>query len=205
MAVCVVAVIAVGARIWWINANRLEIPVERFGMDEWVGLDGTSFGISNSPSQGYSVKVSDAKVMSAQEYLDRYAEGSSYNPANPNEPQVVLELSVRNDRELVEDDTDIDTVGAIDMVSTILVPRDAGGMMYQADYSLWAEAEEAFDSDSIMWVGVMPGTEYTMHVPFRFVRVIGADEPVGAEKPVSDTFDLVVGISPVRREIEVTI
>ena len=156
-------------------------------------------------SHGYSIKVVGAEVMSAQEYLDRYAEGSAFEPDLPDDPQVVLELAVRNDRDDDIDEVAIDTTGAIDMVDTVLIPHNAGGIIYQANFDIWAESEEAFDSSSIMWVGLMPGTEYTMYVPYRFVRMVGADDTMGAEKPVSNTFDLVLGVAPVRKEIEVTI
>lgn len=206
---CVAAAVAIGIRIWWVNANALSIPVERYGMDEWVELEGTYHFHEAAMSHGYSVNVAGAEVMTAQEYLDRYADGAVFESedpdAKPDDPQVVLELVVRNDRDADIDEATIDTTGAIDMVDTVLIPHDAGGMLYTANFDLWAQSEEAFESSTIMWVGVMPGTEYAMFVPYSFVRVTGADDSIGADEPVSDTFDLVLGIAPVRREIEVTI
>ena len=206
VAVCVaVAAVAVGVRIWWVNASNVSIPIERFGMGEWVELDGTYHFVANAMSHGYSVKVASVEVMSAQEYLERFAEDSLLVPDNPSEPQVVLELVIRNDRDVEVEVADQETVGGFDMVDTVLIPRNPGGMLYATDFYLLAESEGAFDSDAIFWIGVMPGTQYTMHVPYHFVRVVGADDSIGAEEPVSDTFDLVLGIAPVRREIEVTI
>ena len=202
---CVAVAIAVGVRIWWVNANSIVIPVERYGMDEWVELEGTYAYMVLDFSDGYSVKVESAEVMSAQEYLDRYAEGSSYEPDNPDEALVVVNLVVRNNRPSDIDEADIESVGAINMLNTIMIPHNAGGMMYTVDKFLWCEAEEAFEDNLIMWVGVMPGTEYTMHCPYILAHVVNTDPSIGADKPVSDTFDLVLGNFPVRREIEVTI
>ena len=203
--VCMAAAVAIGVRIWWVNANGLYIPVERFGMGEWVELEGTYAYVVDHLSDGYSVKVDSVEVMSAQEYLDRYAEGSSYKPDNPNEALVVLDLVVRNNRSTDIDEADYESVGAINMVNTIMIPHNAGGMEYTVDKFLWCEAEEAFKDEAIVYVGVMPGTEYTMHCPYRFVHIVNSDYSIGADKPVSDTFDLVLGNFPVRREIEVTI
>ncbi len=180
----------VAARIWWVNTSLPQIPLEYHGQGDWVSLEGTFHNSSEEGTEGYSVMVEGAALMTYDEYLDTYGEGPREPGAHGSAHCVVeVTLRIRNDGS---------EAGGLNAFEMILVPDRADEYLIcdvMNDDALWPQAQVGAGR----MASVRPGTEYVAHVPYVFN---GMEETYLRE--VTDTrFTLLVSRMPERKMIEV--
>lgn len=94
------AAAAIAGRIWQVNANAFDYPERHYAMGEWVDLDGAFTTYVNENTQGYSLCVQDAQIMTRAEYIERYAlDPSQVEPTDYDDvPSVLcLTLAIKNE------------------------------------------------------------------------------------------------------------
>ena len=184
-------VVSVTARIWWVNVSLPRIPLEYYNEGEWVALEGAFQSDSSEQTQGYSLMVEDAEVMTYDEYLKRQG-GGPQEPSSFGDARCVVDVSVRIKNDGGEE-------GGIYVFQMVLVPERANEYLIcdvMGSNALWPQVQEGASSG----VRVRPGTEFLTHIPYVFN---GGEEVYGRE--VEDrTFTLLVSRMPVRKMIVVT-
>ncbi|MBR2834555.1 MAG: DUF5028 domain-containing protein [Coriobacteriales bacterium] len=159
LAVCAL----ITGRIWQVNANAYRIPVIRHKMGEWVELDGTFLTFNGEHTEGYSLRVDQAEVISYNEYMRRYA----LEPAevlHENEEKYdsacvpCLTITMKNDN---NSDGYFHMFGAL---LTCVKPVN----WYRVNMDMLEETERAYKGkgNGIADISLRPDTEYTLHVPF---------------------------------------
>lgn len=198
-AILAAAVTAVCLRIAFVNESAFRIPVRTVGMGRWLELDGAFHNVSIERTDGYSIRVERAEVMSEKGYLDVYGTDPNGAPADADtaESLIVLTLDVKNSS---------NTEGGIGLVDTKLIPA-RGDSAFLFDAGLWARSEPAFSGleegdQSINGITLLPDTSYTTHVPFAWNGAGGVPESLLAQ---GSPLDLVMSSSPVRNQIRVVL
>lgn len=191
VALVLVAVVAIGARIWWVNASLPKIPLECYQMGEWVALEGAfQNDASSEQTQGYSLMVESAEVVTYDEYLERHGAAPTGTHGNA---RCVVDVALRIKNEGTEQ-------GGINVFQMVLTPERGNEYLIcdvMSENALWPQVEPNADSS----VSIRPGTEYVTHVPYVFN---GGEEVYGRE--VADrSFTLLVSRMPVRKMIAVTV
>ncbi|MBY4797894.1 DUF5028 domain-containing protein [Collinsella sp. AGMB00827] len=187
-------VAAIAFRIWVVNQNQLSIPAEHYGMREWVELDGAFLFDYQEQTDGYAIKVTNASVMTAEEYVRAYAGESDVVPQDPTGDVIVLDLSIRNQG---------NSEGFIDILSQWLLGQRKD-RTYQYDYDLWELAEPSMRDES--GFKLVENSVYETHVPFVNATAPRYLESVSAwrRKPADDAYvDLVISNAPVRKMIRI--
>lgn len=189
-ALALAAVIAIGVRIWWVNASLPSVPLEYYQMGEWVPLEGAfQNGTSSEQTFGYSLMVESAEVVTYDEYLERHgvAPAGSHGDA-----RCVVDVTLRIKNEGTEQ-------GGINVFQMVLTPERGNEYLIcdvMSEDALWPRVEPNADSS----VSIRPGTEYVTHVPYVFN---GGDEVYGRE--VTDrAFTLLASRMPARKMVVVT-
>lgn len=189
----IAAAAAFTARVWWINANAFDYPERRYGMGDWVDLDGAFMVYSAwEDTRGYSLCVQDAQVMSRAEYIERYAldpsdvEATAYD----NVPSVLcVTLAMRNQG---------NPAGGIDLYDMTLVPEgQIRAMRYQA--GLWATSNENVSEDMYSF-SLFEDSEYTAQVPYI---LYGESDEDFQHKIRARRFSFTVSNAPVRNVIDI--
>ena len=134
-----VAVVAIGVRIWWVNANLPSIPLEYYQMGEWIPLEGAfQNGTSSEQTQGYSLMVESAEVVTYDEYLKRHGAAPT---GTHGDVRCVVQMVLTPER------------GNEYLICDVM-----------SEEALWPQAEPNADSS----VSIRPGTEYVTHIPYVF-------------------------------------
>lgn len=196
LAACLVAVaavaVAVAARIWWVAENVPQIPLEHYGQGEWVELDGAFQNNADEGTDGYSVMVESAQLMTYDEYLEAYGEGPG-EPGAKGDARCVVDVALR----IRNDGADL---GGLNVFQMVLVPARGNEYLIcdvmNAD-ALWPQVQEGASAI----VSIRPGTEYVAHIPYVFN---GGSEVY--EREVTDTeFSLLVSRMPARKMVGVSV
>lgn len=199
----VVCAFALIARIAWVNINAEHFTEEHYSMGEWVDLSGTYF---ESPDwenyDGYYLRVNNAEILTLDEYRSKYGNGKYANSEiagmNGNEKNIlVVDYDIRNDD---------NTEGGIAYLHHSLIP-ESKNIDYSIDNELW-KISEPESEDALGTVGILPGTEYTSHVPYTFVSNPPYFQTYDYEirMPVTDRkFELIVSNGPVRKIIDIEV
>lgn len=189
LAVVAAAVVGIAARIWWVNANLPSIPVEYYQMGEWVALDGAfQDGSDREQTQGYSLMVESADVVTYDEYLERH--GVTPTGAH-GAARCVVDVTLR----IKNDGSD---QGGINIFQMVLTPARGDEYLIcdiMSDDALWLKTEPNADSS----VSIRPGTEYVTHIPYVFN---GGDE-VYARNITDRGFAFLASRMPTRKMIRV--
>lgn len=156
-AAAIFAVVAASAaRIAWVNDNAVHVPEERFEVGEWVDFDGAFVSSGQENTDGYSLRVADAHIMSCRDYLSQYAsEEAAKALSNEAGEVVVLEIDVSNSG---------NSDGYMNYKSWRLSPPSKN-TAYYIDYDLWYQAIPALAEGKGRF-GVTEGTTKTIYVPF---------------------------------------
>ena len=189
----IAAAAAFAARVWWINVNAFDYPERRYGMGDWVDLDGAFMVYSAwEDTRGYSLCVQDAQVMSRAEYIERYALDPSgvEETAYDNVPSVLcVTLAMRNQG---------NPAGGIDLSDMTLVPEgQIRAMRYQA--GLWATSNENVSEDMYSF-SLFEDSEYTAQVPYI---LYGESDEDFQHKIRARRFSFTVSNAPVRNVIDI--
>lgn len=182
--------VAIGVRIWWVNANLPSIPLEYYQMGEWVPLEGAfQNGASSEQTSGYSLMVESAEVVTYDEYLERHGAEPT---GSRGDVRCVVDVTLHIRNEGAEQ-------GGINVFQMVLTPERGNEYLIcdvMSEKALWPQVEPNADSS----VSIRPGTEYVTHIPYVFN---GGEEVYGRE--VADrTFTLLASRMPVRKMIFVT-
>lgn len=185
------AVVAIAARIWWVNATLPHVQVEYYEQGEWVMLDGAFHYRADEGTQGYSIMVEDAAVMTYDEYLSAYGDGDEELGTHGDAQCVVnVTLRIRNDGT---------EQGGIRIFEMLLVPARSNEYLIcdiMNDDALWPKVEE----NASMSVSIRPGTEYVVHLPYVFN---GLDMEAYGRIVEDRSFALLISRAPTRKMVVV--
>lgn len=222
LAACALLAVLIGWRIWAVNQNQLSIPEEHYAMGEWVDLDGAFLYDNTEKTEGYSLRITSAELMTAPEYIDRYGKGSDDAEASSATTDSAATAAVGSGstaRDLsatgeYDDDESVlvlhydvknqgNDAGYIDMV-TQWVMGDKKNRFYRCDYDLWQTAEPVMGETPVMIL--VKDSEHSTAVPFSNTQSRGLFANVNEEKRLQVTDEnvhLVISNAPVRKVIDI--
>lgn len=184
-----VAAVGIAMRIWWVNTNLPSIPVEYYQMGEWVALEGAfQDGGDREQTQGYSLMVESAEVVTYDEYLERHGVVPT---GSHGDAHCVVDVALRIKNEGSDQ-------GGINIFQMVLTPARGDEYLIcdiMSDEALWLKTEPNADSS----VSVRPGTEYVTHIPYVFN---GSDE-VYSRNIADRDFIFLASRMPVRKMVRV--
>jgi len=190
----ITAVILISYRIYYTNATAVQLPsVERYFMNEWVDLNGAFLNTSTENTQGYSMRVTKAELLSYNGYIVKYGIDKDRKIDGLDELSLIcLEIEIRN---VGNED------GRILIFECKLIP-DRKNTYFIPSTALWAESESTLPKDgSIRVLAIKKDSEYTVHIPYK-INVKDLENYTEYKKPMRDTsFELVISNSPVRKVI----
>ncbi len=178
---------AIGIRINSINTQSLSIPLNSYYLGEEVPLDGSFITSSKENTQGYFLKVNDARLMSYNEYCGKYSRSEKILDSYDAKSIVVVEIAIRNIG---------NSEGYLDVMGWRLIP-ERGNEYYIADASLW-EMNEVNAPGETGALALVSDSEYTVRIPF--VRNVG-EEAMFVNEITDSSFHLVVADVPTKKEI----
>ncbi|MBS5866024.1 MAG: DUF5028 domain-containing protein [Coriobacteriaceae bacterium] len=160
VAVTLIACALIGIRIWWVNATRIETPEQTFSMNEEVKLNGAFIDDISEDTNGYSLTVKSAQVMSANEYLKRYSRDGVTSVEGGDVPntRVVLEVEFKNSGKK--------DGGNFNYISSWVIGKPNKNAFYRTDSELWEHRETKLAGTMYTGVGIKGGTTYTTYLPF---------------------------------------
>ncbi len=199
-----VVLAGVGARTWWVNANATPKPdVVTHGMGEWIPLVG-AYVTSGSAERtdGYSVRIGSAEVVSYNEYVSRYANDGSPAIEGLDIPSILVpSFEMRNDG----------SDGYLQIASMYLVPRRKNEF-FLSDYRLLVKTEEKMreGGNPGLSVNIRKGTEYEIHPGYVHqggTTMHGSQEIQEAYlNPIEDEeFELILSNMPVRHIVRISL
>lgn len=179
----------VAVRIWQVNRNALSYPTVHHDMGEWVELDGAFLNYLAEDTDGYAIRVTEATIMSPNEYVERYGEDPDTSLDNPEaDSRTILRLTV----EMRNSDND---TGGFFIQGSLLAPEKTP-VRYIRNGELWHESNRNIDA-STLFLRIIPGTTFTLNIPFE-----REDSPT----PLEDKrLSFVVSTIPVRHVIDVEV
>jgi len=192
---CLTVASFVAFRIYYVNATAIQLPpVEKHSMNEWVDLNGAFLNSRSENTQGYSMRVTKAELLSYNEYIEKYGLDKGNKIEGLDEPSLIcLEIEVKNDGN--ED-------GVIFIFECKLIP-ERKNTYFIPSTDLWAESEKNMTDGNVRILKTAKDSEYTVHVPYK-VNIKDPEGYTEYKKPMKDTsFELVVSNSPVRKIIEI--
>ena len=197
-AISTLVLIMVGMRIAYINSNHeTGYPIETFQMGEWVDLDGAFFGDSTENTKGYYIKVSSARLMTCDEYLDAYGkDGFNIEDGARDKTVIALEYEIRNES---------NDSGAILLYMHKLISARKNAY-YECDTQLWSASQPQLQG--AMGFALQQDSTYTIIVPFTLLRqpnYFDSYEEMRREVVKDDSFDLVLSNAPVQKIVEVKV
>lgn len=203
LAIAVVAIVGLVARIWWVNERVYPYPYPEVhhAMGEWVELDGAFIDSRNEITDGYAVRVTDAKTISYREYLSLYGTEGVEIPGDSGldaKSIVCLTLELRNGSETSN--------GAVLLGEFALIP-DGMPLAYDFDPMLWGESNPNIGQLSFL-IAALPGTSTVQHVPYGaggLDATGGISERYYNALPVAESYELIVSNAPVRHVIDIDI
>ena len=160
LAALIVVTTLIGIRIWWVNATRIETPEQTFSMNEEVKLNGAFIDDISEDTNGYSLTVKSAQVMSANEYLKRYARDGVTSVEGGDVPNTRLVLEVEFKNSGKKDG------GNFNYISSWVVGKPDKNTFYRTDSELWEHRETKMAGKNYTGIGVRAGTSYTTYLPF---------------------------------------
>jgi len=166
-------------------------------MNEWVELDGAFLNARSENTKGYSLRVTNAELLSYNGYIEKYGLDKSKKTEGLDEPSLIcLEIELVN---VGNED------GIIFIFECKLIP-DRKNMYYLPGTVLWAQSESLFPDDgSVRGIRVKEDSEYTVHVPYK-ININDDIDYTEFKRPVKDrSFELVISNLPVRKVIVITL
>lgn len=173
----VLAIVAAGvllARIAFVNARAERLDVRTHEVGESVNLDGSFLEYASESTEGYSIRVIGARIMSAREYAEAYATvekpneklatiaqamgaGESEGEAALNEKtEIVLDIEVTNEG---------NKNGYLMALSWRIIPDCTRDVAFQPDFTLWSLANPAMGEQ--IGFTIREGTSMRLQIPFK--------------------------------------
>lgn len=187
---CLVCIFCFAIRIYTVNAEALSIPNVTHQIGDKVELDGSFIEAAKEKTQGYALKVNDARLISYDEYLAEHGIEQSESVSYENKSIVELEVTFYN---AGNDD------GFLDVMGYKLIP-ERGDEYFVIDSALWRLVEDNAPSD-VAAMTLIPDSEYTTCIPF--VRNTSAELAYSSD--IDDTnWDLYISNAPVKNIVAIT-
>lgn len=198
-AIAVVAfalVAVVSARIAYVNYDVPHIIEEHYSVGEWVELDGAFLSSIQENTEGYSLRVVSAELMSYNDYIRRYGQDPSAVVEGLDSKSVIaLEMEVENEG---------NEEGAIFLFECKLVPA-RGNEYFTRDSALWIESERQMEGTVALYLSLVEGTSYTTVIPYT-INSIDEEGLSQYKATIEDSsFGLVVSNHPTRKIIDISI
>lgn len=157
LSVLALLVLAVGIRIWWINTTGFQFPVEICEMGEWVPLEGDFFYSSAENTDGYSVRLESAEVLSYEEFMARFDTDTEYLGVQSRFDVILLQVGFQN-----EDNID----GGVFIRDMNLLNGTLSAYYNRDDLYMEIANEKVGASEGI---SVQPGTEASMYMVYTTI------------------------------------
>lgn len=196
----VLLAMAIGCRIYEVNATAERIPLEIFEQEENVILGKEIFLDETENMEGYSICVLGAKIDTLDEFLEEYQWKDRTNPifskTNRSYPEniVVVKIRVKNNNQ-TEDDSK-----SIYMLNYTLTDRSLC-LKYSSELYEIANADIAGGYANI---SLSPNSEVELNLPFPFQSTV-SDSPIRADTMKKRTLYLTVSLFPVKKCIRVNL
>ncbi len=216
IAVGVAAAVLLGVRIWHVNATAgLNYPVETYAQDEWLPLEGAFAEYATENTDGYSIRVTGVRRMSAEQYLEQYgrdeAAGAeyldkmSYAGAKSEALYVVLDIELRNDKTASSERGYLDSWGWY--LSDLKDPTRY--IRVDGDLLLCTTPQIKGRTGASQKLSIKPGTTFQLHVPFSCGEA-ECSFPASVDqycypKPNAGKYTFIVTKAPVRKVVELDV
>jgi hypothetical protein len=205
-AACAIVVCAFAARIAWVNINAQDVVEETSAINEQVDLAGCFAEDIDENTDGLSVELTSAEIMSAQEYVDRYAQDDINLLEEDLTYCTVDEDNVNNNSVLVLGLTFSNTnneIGYFPAISWRVISHSAQDICIMPDWDIWRYVDQSAAEETCF--KVRTGTSVTTYIPFCAQAPTGFLQSfLNVERRTldSDTYSLVLTNSPIRKTIK---
>ncbi len=196
---CLVLVILVVARIWYVNRDIDEQITETYSIGDEVTIGNNIFYEDYEDMSDYTVTVKGAEILTYEEFLDKYnykekeseplfEEGDMTFPEMVYDVDIVIRNVNKEENEL----------GGINLFNYMLVTSDT---LLQMSAPLYEISNPTLE-DGTMQFKLRPDTEMEFHLPFYFQPSTNY-LPISVEKIRNADLRLVVSLYPVQQEIQI--
>ncbi|MDD2992831.1 MAG: hypothetical protein PHG73_04725 [Pygmaiobacter sp.] len=178
-------------RVVAVNAAALRTKTEQYPMGQWVPLEGNFTFSAEEKTDGYSVRVTDARQYTYAAYMEKC--GLPQNYLSEDAQTSVIELAVQ-----IKNQHNQDGMLAISWFSL----KDRTMAVYNYFDGFYAGLQNKTLAD-VYGVTVRPGTEFTVYLPFPMRY--GAQNQSLLDAGGQDTFYFTVSKYPVEKSIRVVL
>ena len=155
--VAVVLLVGYGFRVWYVNANAYPMYEKEYEMGEWVPLEGDYFNAQRENTDGYSVCLEKAEVLTYEEFMNRYDKDLDYLADSSQHDVVLLTINVKNE----------DNDSGYIYINGFTIMNKYKSTYYNIDETYNPICEPNLDVSIGGGVcAVRPGTEYTLHLAY---------------------------------------
>lgn len=191
-----VMAVLVCVRIYQVNVSAPVIATERYSMGEWVDYNGAFLSTIDENTQGYSVRITSARCISHDEYIELYGLDKADNIEGLDAKSIiVMDMEVKNAG---------NEEGYIYLFGSNLIPvRKNDYFIIDAD--LWSKTEGQLPEGEMSFIlALKKDSQYTTHLPYT---INDADEDNARyKKDITDThFELLISNSPVKKVIDIQV
>jgi hypothetical protein len=205
-AACAIVTCTFAARIAWVNINAQDVVEETSAINEQVDLAGCFAEDIDESTDGLSVELTSAEIMSAQEYVDRYAQDDidlllktddmyAVTPQNINDKSVlVLGLTFSNTE---------NSDGFFSAISWRVLAQNAPDVCIAPDWDIWRYANEGMEGQTSF--KIRTNTSLSIYVPFCAQSPTGFMESYleGTRRTLDPgAYGLILTNSPIRKTIK---
>ncbi len=192
-ALAVAVACAVGARIYVVNATAVTFPEEHYPMNQWVDLNGAFLHKISESTQGYSIKVKSARLMSYNDYIREFGlDKTKVKEGFDTNSVLNLEVEMKNEG---------NDNGSFFIFAASLIPERKDNYLIFNRF-LWQESEPDQDSSALA-TGLLKDTSYTTNIPYE-INLGNPGDNQEVQSPITDTsFELIVSNAPVRKIIDI--
>lgn len=197
-----VVMLLAGVRICLVN-QEIEYPdLVKFQMGEEAGIGRNIFRSSSENMNGYSVTAEKARIMTYEEYLEKYGysektDGILFEEGNMLRPEMIYEVDI-----LVKNQNKRDNENC--GISFLDYKLAASDFMLSISSPLYWIANDIADENRNMTLSfrLQPGTEMRFHLPFYY-SPDALHEPVSTETVRNAELWLQLSLYPEQRQIRI--
>lgn len=196
---CLVLVILVVARIWYVNRDIDEQITETYSIGDEVTIGNNIFYEDYEDMSDYTVTVKGAEILTYEEFLDKYnykekESESLFEEGDMTFPEMVYDVDIVI-RNVNKEENEL---GGINLFNYMLVTSDT---LLQMSAPLYEISNPTLE-DGTMQFKLRPDTEMEFHLPFYFQPSTNY-LPISVEKIRNADLRLVVSLYPVQQEIQI--
>ena len=219
----IILCVVMGIRIWWVNYTAPYIPSVHHQMNEWVDLDGAFMAQAKENTQGYSIRIRDAELLSYNEFIEKYGidttdtKKEEQDRTDSRADSIFLEMYGTDESDTKDEEQDqvksivcltmdIKNVGNTDgrfhlenayLIST----NDRSEYLSKDTRLLWLSVPGLqANRNPAMDLNIEPDTEFTVAMPYICKAIIPYIKQV-----TGDTFELIVSRVPIEHIIDISL